>query len=217
MVDNMLRYGFRAYTTLAGKAMPPTREITIATAQEFDVTGLVQNASLRAGDVITRLNTGTATFCAGNETTPALPLGVVADVIQVLDTRTGQPGFSRVVPSAVAWGTNEQNRTRISYYPIESCVWEVDCDDAVTATTIAAYRLLIGLNVSMINTGPTVGTNPRLEIRPKLDISTADTTNTLIFRIVGISESQHNIDASGANFKLLVVSNLSQETAILGV
>jgi hypothetical protein len=93
---------------------------------------------------------------------------------------------------------------------VNQAIWEIDCDDAVTATTEAAYQLTGGANADHRLHGA-AGAAAESGAKPRLDISTVNTTNTLIWRIIGISPTQNNRDYSGNYVKLLVVANLAQD------
>jgi hypothetical protein len=102
---------------------------------------------------------------------------------------------------------------RFSYVmvmPFLGAVFEVDCDDATTFTTLAAYQDAIGENADISYSG-IVGVGAF----PKLDISTNNTTNTLQMRILGISDTAENQDYAGANVKVYVTANLTSEAPIL--
>lgn len=215
MADNVSKYGFRYQGLTGGPGhLKPIMKI-VATAESFDVTGGLQNAALRAGDVVTLLSTGGVTLCNGNETTPANPFGVVVGVLPYYDSTIGTSGAmrpSKSLPSDISWGTNLARQSKLIIQPfLPGLVFEVDCDDATTATTEAAYQALIGENVSMINTAAASVSPPW--VAPKLDISTHATTATLCFTIVGVSPTLDNVDFSGANVKLLVEANIAQTGA----
>lgn len=215
MADNVSKYGFRYQGLTGGPGhLKPITKI-VATGESFDVTGGLQNAALRAGDVVTLLSTGGVTLCAGNETTPANPYGVVVGVMPYYDSTIGTSGAmrpSKSLPSDINWGTNLARQSKLIIQPfLPGLVFEVDVDEATTATTEAAYQALSGENVSMINTAA-ASTSPPW-VAPKLDISTHATTATLCFTIVGISPTLDNVDFSGANVKLLVTANIAQDGA----
>lgn len=217
MADNPLRYGFRAVKSRYGGGNIPIEEAWVATAASFDVNSGASNVVLGEGDPIVQLSDGSVTLAVGSETTDSTTiLGVVQGIKQYYDAATGTmtargPG----VPSDIAWGTNLQRQTRIYYTPIESCIWAIQVDDAVTATTEAAYNAFIGENCRMVLTGVS-GTN---RAAPKLDIATHATTNTFPFKIVGLSQTAGNQDYSGANVELYVISNgtIASRNAILGI
>jgi hypothetical protein len=133
-------------------------------------------------------------------------------VVAIRNARVDSNGKSRPVsylPGATSY-TNEVDRTSLIVLPFANNIWEVDVDDAVTATTLAAYRLLVGLNADMIyTTDVTNADKPRA--RPELDISTAATTAALDFRIIGVSKTAENVDFSGTGVKLLVQLNLGSD------
>lgn len=215
MADNRPAYGFRLVGLTGGPGHPkPIRKI-VASAASFDVTNGLQNAALTMGDVVTLASTGGVTLCAGAETTPANPYGVIVGVEPYFDASIGQAGAMRPsseLPSDIAWGTVLSRQSKLIIQPfLPGLVFEVDVDDATTATTEAAYQAFIGENVSMINTG-IADAVPR-RVAPKIDISSHNTTATLCFTIVGISPTLDNVDFSGANVKLLVTANIAQDGA----
>jgi hypothetical protein len=217
MADNAVRYGFRFVKSRYGGANAPIQEAWIPTATSFDVAAGAQNVVLGEGDPIVQLGTGGVTLAVGAEGTDSTTLlGIVQGIKQYLDTATGTmtargPG----IPSDLAWGTDLAKQSRVYFTPVESAIWAIQVDDAVTATTEAAYQAFIGENCRFINTG-IVGQN---RAYPKLDIATHATTNTFPWKIVGVSQTAQNQDYSGANVELYVISNgtIASNNAILGI
>ncbi len=217
MADNPVRYGFRAVKSRYGGGNIPIEEAFIPTATSFDVAAGAQNVFLGEGDPLVQLSTGGATLAVGAEGTDSTTiLGVVQGIKQYLDTSTGTmtakgPG----IPSDLAWGTDLAKQSIVYYTPIESCIWAIQVDDVVTATTEAAYQAFVGENCRFINTGA-VG---QTRAFPKLDIATHATTNTFPFKIVGVSKTAGNQDFAGANVELYVISNgtIASRNAILGI
>lgn len=212
MADNVVRYGFRPASPNAwGTGLFIPKVEIVATATSFDVSGGLQNAALRQGDVVTKVSTGGVTLCGGAENgqTPVFPYGVVAAALPYYDSTIGvsgamRPSFS--LPSDIAWGTNLARQSKLMVIPfLPGQIWEVDSDDAVTATTEAAYQAFIGENVSIINTAAASVTPPYAA--PKVDISSHATTASLFFNIAGISPTLDNVDFAGANVKLLIRFN----------
>lgn len=215
MADNVSKYGFRYQGLTGGPGhLKPIVKI-VATSESFDVSGGLQNAALRAGDVVTLASTGGVTLCNGAETTPSNPYGVVVGVMPYYDSTIGTQGAmrpSKSLPSDISWGTNLARQSKLIIQPfLPGLVFEVDCDDNTSATTEAAYQALIGENVSMINTAAASVVPPW--VAPKIDISSHNTTATLCFTIVGISPTLDNVDFSGANVKILVEANIAQTGA----
>lgn len=216
MTDNAVRYGFRAVKSRHGGANFPVEEAWVASAASFDVNGGASNVVLGEGDVLVQLSDGSVTLAVGSEGTDSTTiLGVVCGIKQYYDTVKGvMTALGPGIPSDLAWGTNLARQSRVYYIPIESCIWAVQCDDATTATTEAAYQAFIGENVRMINTAASGN-----RAKPLLDISTHATTNTFPFKIVGLSQTAQNQDYSGANVELYVISNgtIASRNAILGI
>ena len=90
--------------------------------------------------------------------------------------------------------------------PVDAGIWEVDCDDASTITTEANWRSAVGNNVDHRLSGA----SGDLYATPRLDISTVNTTSTLIWNIVGLSPTVDNFDLAGNYVKLLVRANVCQ-------
>lgn len=217
MPDNRIMYGFRWHAALdGGKSMPVPEEAHVATGAAFNVNGGPSGVALGYGDLVKRVSTGGVTMAEGNETgggASDIAYGVIVGVGPYYDGTVMRR--RNTLPSGTAYGTNLTRQTKLFVVPLTAGVWEVDCDDAVTATTLAAYQDLIGNNVDYRLTQVAADTRPT----PRLDISGVNTTNTLAMRIVGISKTVHNQDFSGNFVKLLVRPNESQVPpfTILGV
>jgi len=207
MADNLRSYGFRWSTALSGRPMPSPFEAFVATAQSFDVTGGASNVGLGAGDPIYPLASGGVTLCPGAETTALSPMGVVVGVAPYWNGSEMING--KLLPSDTAWGTNLERQSKVFWVPFDAGVWEIDCDDAATATTKAAYQLLVNLNAPYrLNGG--IGGVASDRAYPMLDISAAATTNTFTLRIMAISKTVKNQDFSGNYVKLAVRANLAE-------
>lgn len=207
MADNPAKYGFRLARFRSGFSMSSCEEAFCITGAVF-AGGSATAASLRPGDPIVRLTSGAVNVAPGSDGAPGDVLGIVVGIKQYLD-----PSFSNAVtargnavPSAVAYGTNLTLQTKILYIPAEAAVWRINCDEATTATTEAAYQLLVGENVSHIHTAAAASD---LKLSPKLDISSHAATATLDWRIVGIPDASMQ-DFSGANVDLEVICNRPQ-------
>ncbi len=201
MADNIRKYGFRWWS---GNPYPAPNPIvcTVATAESFDVSGGASNVSLRKGDPVTDLATGGVTLCAGFEAagTGVRVFGIVDSVLPYWDAAQNLMVPGNALPSDIAW-TGLERQSKLLVIPAEAGIWEVDVDDAVTATTEAAYQAFVNANCDHSLAGAS-GTF----VNPRLDISQVVTT-TAQWRIVGVSPSADNRDFSGANVKLLVRVN----------
>lgn len=211
MADNARRYGLRFYRSRHGSSEPQVMRGFAATAQAWSVNGGVQNTNLQKGDLIRRAATGAMILCDGAEGAGGAlaPIGVVAGFGPYYNAALGQMQPTNQLPSAVAYGTNLERESTIWWIPVESAFWEIDCDDAVTATTLAAYKLLLGLNADHRHAGA-AGIDASLGAQPLLDISTAAITATLIWRLEDVSTTLENADYSGNRVKLIVRANVYQ-------
>lgn len=211
-MDNRRQYGFRPYRCRTGDT-PPYERGLIVTAQSFDVNGGAANVQLRAGDPVRETDTGFV-LCDGSEGSGGCLAAshIVAGIGWQWDATLGFMTFKKGMSSDIAYGTNLSREGRIIVIPVESCVWEIDCDENDSYTTEATYRALGHSNVNHVLCGQT----GERWANPRLDISTAATTNTLIWRIRGISPTRENRDFSGEYVKLLVEANLADRPAFGG-
>lgn len=208
MADNVARYGFRWVRGLdGGKPMPVVEEHTVATAASFDVNGGAQNVLLRKGDPVIQLADGSMDLCDGAEGAGGalVPYGICVGIKQYYDGSRLRVS-PEYLPSDIAWGTLRERRSAIFVMPISAGVWEIDADDAVTATTEAAYEALVGSNIDFRLSGLV----NELYANPRGDISTTNTTNTLMLRIIAISKTVENSDFTGNFVKLHVIANRAQ-------
>ena len=213
MADNNARYGFRYHHTIGGGPCPTPIQHFVDTSESFDVNGGLANAALAAGDLVRIKSSGGIEQADGAENTAEAAYGVVVGVGPYWDGEVMKP--TSALPSDTAWGTNLARRSTVLVVPVNGVAWEVDVDDVVTATTRAAYDALIFSNVNHVLTGATGDSPARL--KPKIDISTTNTTNTLLWRIIGVSETVENRDFSGANVKIVVRANISQDDSTTGL
>jgi hypothetical protein len=207
-MDNRQGYGFRYAGARWGRDIAPI-ECIVATSEVFSVTGGTANVLLGPGDPVIKLATGGVTLCPGAETTAQTPFGVVMAVLPYWDAASGFMKPAECLPSAVAWGTNLERQSKVLVQPFETAYWEIDCDDAVSATTEAAYQAFIGENTEYrLNGGIVPTANPQNRAHPRLDISAHATTNTFNLRIVRVSHTKDNVDFTGNYVKMIVELNL---------
>lgn len=205
MADNTHKYGFRWVGSLDGSCYPKPIEGTVVTAYQATISA--QNVDLNIGDPVSLASTGTFELAtpAGN---PSTFWGVIVGFSNV---KVGLPlkgrKFQRL-PGGTTW-TTEENRSKVLVVPFGRNLWEIDCDDATTATTAAAYRLLIGENANLGYSRDATDAD-RPKANPLLDISTHVST-TADFRIINISQTALNQDFSGNFVKVIVAVNESGE------
>lgn len=197
MADNLARYGFRPFK---GKLSAEEKVEIWPVASAYQAAPGSTNVPLRVGDPVARVSDGTVALVTAGSGTKVY--GVIVGIERVYDSAIGAPGKNRLVPGGTTW-TGLPNQTLVQVAPALGRIFEVDCDDAVTATTEAAYQAFRGENVDIIYV-PVLNEGAY----PKVDISGHATTNTLQCNIVGISPTQDNRYFDGANVKLLVQFNL---------
>jgi hypothetical protein len=196
MADNLVRYGFRPFKGKYSSEEKP-EEWPVASAYQAAPGGT--NVPLRVGDPVARVSDGTVALVAAGSGTDVY--GVIVGIVQIYDSAIGAPRPSVNVPGGTTW-TGLPNQTKVLVRPVLGCIFEVDSDDIVTATTLAAYQAFRGENADIIYV-------PVLNVGafPKLDISTHATTAALQCNIVGISPTCENLDYAGANVKVLIQFN----------
>lgn len=215
MADNTHVYGFRWAANYSGMSQPKPIPMPIASAANFTVSGNATNLNLNPGDPV-KINTdGSISLAGGNENsqTSQPAWGVIVGF-------GGQGYFNgtRMVrspfyPSGVTYGTALDRQGFALVVPFSAGIWEIDCDDATTATTFLAYQAFIGENCDHRLAPNTSGfVNANLAANPVLNIASHNpATTTLSMRIVGISQNFSNQDFTGNYVKLYVSINKGAE------
>lgn len=215
MVNNTRLYGFRWSTGYNGRSMPQPVEMAVASAANFTVSGDATNLNLNAGDPVKFNNDGTVSLAGGNENgqTSQAPWGVVVGM--------GYQGYyngtrmvrSPFIPSGVTYGTAVDRQTKVMVVPFSQGYWELDVDDATTATSYLTYQALVGENCDHRLAPNSIGfLDANLMANPVLNIAShAAATTTLSMRIVGISQNFSNQDYTGLYVKMVVAVNKGGE------
>jgi hypothetical protein len=175
-------------------------ERAIADAYQHTVSS---NVDIGVGDPVKLVSTGTVAAATAGDAV----YGVISAVKQYWDGSRLRSGS--VVPGGSTGGGLIARQTRVLVLPASAYIWEVDVDENTTFTTYATYQDAIGENADLIETRTLI--NGVYRSRPRLDISTNATTHSLVFRIEGISDTKNNVDYAGANVKLLVSVNKTEE------
>ena len=205
MADNRRKYGFRYYSSMSGAGRAAGIENGVTSGYQANV---VSNVGLSIGDPVAFNAAGN--FELAEDVTADRFFGVIVAIPKARIESNGKSRPASYLPGGTTY-TNEVDRSSLIVIPFGRDIWEVDVDDNVTATTLAAYRALVGLNCDMRYRLDLVSNADKPRADPVLDISTAATTQALDFRIVGVSKTQENQDFSGANVKLLVQLNVGSE------
>lgn len=210
MADNRKKYGIRFHSTQGGGGRPACIEGLVASGYAGDHGGSV---GITIGDPVDLLATGFMELTNDTATRDTL-FGVVMNVANAKVDANSKARPASYLPSGTTYSL-EETTSKLIVAPFSNHIWEMDVDDAVTATTLAQYRALVGNNVDMVFVRDT--SNPdRPKCGPVLDISTAATTAALMWRIVGVSKTRENQDFSGANVKLLVQLNQGFDPTLNG-
>lgn len=205
MADNVALYGFR-WVGSTGRGSPVGIPMYAVDAVDSE-DDAAANCDIRPGDPVKLVSDGTVNLAKTTEKV----WGVVQAVLGVYDSVNQTYGPSDRVPNGATGGGILDRRTLLSVIPAKGNIFEVDVDDAVSATTEAAYQAFCGENVEHVcvralNKGS-------FAAFPKIDISGHAVTAGLGWRILRVSKTQHNKDFSGANVKLLVMVNDSNEAS----
>lgn len=221
MADNSHFYGFRWANSMNAVSMPKPLEGAVASAANFTVSGNATNLNLNVGDPVKYNTDGTFSLAGGNENSQVsqTAFGVVVGF--------GGQGYyngtrmvrSTFLPSGVTYGTNVDRQSKVLVVPFSAGIWEIDCDDAVTATTYLGYQALIGENCDHRLVPNASGyVNAQLAANPVLNIAShAAATTTLSMRIFGVSQNFSNQDFSGNYVKLFVQVNKGAESLYTNV
>jgi hypothetical protein len=179
---------------------------SVASGQD-DVDDAAVSVGLYPGDPVKLVSTGGVIISL---TTEAV-WGIVVGILPYWDGTRMVPGPK--LPNQTTWGTVEERRSQVLVVPASAGVWEIDCDDTAAAyDTKGEYEAFVGENVTHTVPGGTAsGVAPTDSADPYIDISTHATTNTLTWRIEGVSPTAENQDFATTYVKMLVSINLSQE------
>lgn len=159
------------------------------------------NTDIFVGDFVKILSTGYVSRASAGDTL----YGVFAGCEQYYDGSKIVRGGK--YPANTAYGTVFERQTFARIIPAFGQVFEMDADDATTATTYAANLALVGENAEWI-TGTGTGDNSG----NLLDISTHANTNTLSLRLHGLSKHV-DIDYAAVGVKYYVTVNLVEKPA----
>lgn len=199
MADNMQMYGLRFHSTRSGSGTPNVVRKRVASAYNGSLNSAAVDINI--GDAVKLVNDGTVAHVVAADTTM---FGVVVGIGPYWDG-TKMVRNTKIPNSSGAYSTNYERETTVLVIPFDDAVFEIDCDDATSATTFAAYRTLVGNNGDLVTTGnATTGKASYM-----LDISdvVANTTTSAQLRVLDISPTMANQDFSGNYVKLLVVAN----------
>ena len=200
MANNVHKYGFRPVKPWKGTQTPEGLECAVADSYQATSDGAASNVDLNVGDPVLLVSTGTV----GLATTTVDVWGIICAIKPYWNGSAMT--YGNRLPGGTTGGTLISRQSRVMVIPVEQYVWEIDVDENTTATTYAAYQAFIGENADHTCVADVTNAS-RPKANPRLDISGHNTTNSLGWRIVGISDSLENADFTGTNVKLHVVCN----------
>lgn len=198
MADNPYRYGFTWYATRSGGTAPKPMRVRVASAYQGQPGGA--NCDIQIGDPVKKVSDGTAAFAAAGDAI----FGIVSAVLPYYNTTIGARMPSNRLPYGTVATVGTDSESALEIIPVADQIFLVCADDAVTATTKAAYIAFIGENMDH-----SFATAVAPNANPLLDISDHK-TGTAQWRLVDLAEFP-NIDYSGAYVPLLVTCNEVQQ------
>jgi hypothetical protein len=167
---------------------------------------------LYPGDPVIRLADGSFTRQAA--VGGAGSTGICVDILGYRDATLGtfRRNGCKLIPASTTY-TADQDRSQFLFIPHTDHVRYVVKTNAAVAS-MAALRLLVGLNVDLIYSGADTG----LGISgAQVDIANAATTNTLQYRIEGVLDDQTvGNDPTLTNFMVIVTPNVLSGVPYLG-
>jgi len=200
MANNTHKYGFRWARDNNGRDCPLGVEYTVADSYQGKADDTSTSVDLVVGDPVKMVNTGTVALAVTTNDVWGICVG-----IRPYWNGSAMTPASRL-PGATTGGGLLERKSRVLVVPVEEGWWEIDVDENTTATTEAAYLAFIFENADHTCVGDVTNAS-RPKADPRLDISGHNTTNTLGWRIQGISKTMENQDFSGTNVKLIVSCN----------
>lgn len=203
MSDNTHKYGFRPVKgAYAGASHPKAVRKFVASGYQAQDDGSGFSVDLNVGDPVKLVNDGS--IALANTTNSVW--GVIVGFGNYYNAANGRMEPTDKLPGGSTW-TGDDQRPWVYVVPTaDHQLFEIDVDDATTATTLTAYLALVGENCTHV----CPGNSTTKKAEPRLDISLHATTESLVWRIEDVSMSQENQDFSGANVKLIVSCNETQ-------
>lgn len=197
MADNQYMYGFRWHSQLqGGPGRPITTKKRLASGLAMTVNPGGVSVGLNVGDPVKILNDGTITMAAAGDSIYGIVDGFGPS--DFVGSAVGS-AWNNFIPSGTVGVIGTEREIYAHVLPVAGQVFEVCCDDAVTATTFAAYIALIEENCDHVF----IPVNPKA--KPALDISTHQAP-TAGWRIIDITR-RIDQDPSGLFFNVLVTCN----------
>lgn len=179
-----MAYGFEAVRAIGGT---PAR---MNTFMDYTVASNYGTA-LYTGDPVKLVAAGNIERCAAGD----VPVGVFAGA-EWTDPNTGEIKFSKYVPA-----TSGASDVKAYVYDDPYIVFKIEADQAADPLVLADR----GLNADVVAGS---GSNFTGLSGFALDSSTADTTNTLVYRLTGSAEDGGTFTLVGVPMDVYVVHNL---------
>lgn len=200
MANNLQRYGFRWHSSMLDHGSPNHIRERIASGYSPSANPGAVTVDLQPGDPLKRAADGTLELAQAGEAI----CGILVGTAFYWDGSVMTP--NNKYPAGTTYGSVLERASYVHYIPVAGQIFEVDVDEATTATTEATYLTYIGENCDHV----LVPNASERRAYPMLDIST-HATGTAQWRIVDIARYV-NTDFSGLYTKLLVTCNEVQQS-----
>ena len=208
-MDNMAKYGLRWSMSANSHPCPNPLRRYVADGYQAKADDTTTNVDLNIGDPVKIMGDGTVALCNTGEPV----FGVIMAFEPYWNGSVMQP--TNRLPGGTTGGGLFERKSAVLVVPANSGYWECDCNDAVTATTEAAYTAFIGENMDHVIVADL--SNPsQPKANPKLAIA-GHGTATAQWRCEGVSRSLANQDFAGNYVKLFMRVNESSETAAMSL
>ena len=203
MADNARNYGFRWRRSRAGVPMPKPWKMKVASGYSATANPGSVTIDLAPGDPVKMVNDGTVALAAAGESV----LGVVLGIYPYWDSVVKGFNFATALPSGTSY-TAADRASYVAVVPVQGQVFAICCDDAVSATTQAAYEAFVHENADHVFQ-PSASTK---RANPLLDVST-HASSAAQWRIVAVSTVvNQNKDFTGNYVELEVMASEVQDS-----
>lgn len=206
---NLYRPGFRWVGSMyaGANAAPPIIWGAVADDYDGDLGGA--NMDLCIGMPVRYANTGTFTSADAGATI----FGIICAIGAFYDPNLGQMRYGNTLPNQTSYDTLYERESRIGVIPVQGQLFRVQCDDATSATTYAAYRTLVGNNGDHVYVS---GSAPAGKVLLDISDVVATATSTAQWRVEAVPDRDSQ-DFASTYVDLIVSCNEMQRNSTTGI